>query len=318
MALIPGEGSTVPNIASAIGSGIDITTSAGGVDFLSAFLQAGTNVTLVPSISNKSITINAAPGGGGIISVQAEAGAGVYTNTDISGHVAITSALVAGTGIQLVQSGVNETVTINNTGAQPTSVNGSGITVGAGGQISANLLAGTGIGIASSGINTSKTISNTGVTSLTAGSGISLSGSTGAVTISATAPQSFPIWRQLFNNPSNFFSSNSYIIFQNIASFPTNNPTPLYIQVTFQNVTYAGQFGDPYVAVSGGNIGNALLTPTNIQWMATYQNPPGNPNPYCFTYFYMIPPNNAGASINITALGASISCNASSAGYIFY
>jgi hypothetical protein len=177
MSLIPGEGSSAPNIASAIGSGIDITTSSGGVDFLSAYLVAGTNCTIVPSVSNKSITINAAPGGGGIISVDAASGAGVTTTT-AAGHVSITSAIVGGNGISVVQSPTSTTLTINND-QTITTANGSGIsavTAGDATALSANLVAGSGISITNSGLNTSKTISNTGVTQVQAGSGISIGG----------------------------------------------------------------------------------------------------------------------------------------------
>jgi hypothetical protein len=188
MALIPGEGSTIPNIGSGIGSGIDIVTTSGGVDLLSAFLVAGTNVTIVPSVSNKSITINAAPGGGGIISVDAAAGAGVTTTTTAA-HVSITSAIVGGTGISVVQSPTTTTLTINND-QTITTANGCGISAVVAGDataLSANLVAGAGVSVTPSVLNTSQTIANTGVTSLAAsGAGISVSSPTGDVSVSNT------------------------------------------------------------------------------------------------------------------------------------
>lgn len=188
MALIPGEGSTIPNIGSGIGSGIDIVTTAGGVDLLSAFLVAGTNMTIVPSVSNKSITLNAAPGGGGIISVDAAAGSGVTTTTTAA-HVSITSAIVGGTGVSVVQSPSSTTLTINND-QTITTANGCGISAVVTGDVtalSANLVAGTGISVTPSGLNTSQTITNAGLTSLAAsGVGISVSSSTGAVAVSNT------------------------------------------------------------------------------------------------------------------------------------
>lgn len=183
MAFVPGEGTNVPDIDSVNGSGIQVST-LGDVDYLATALVAGTNVTLIPSISNKTITINASPGGGGITSVGSGIGSGIVANT-VAGHVTLTGAYVAGTGITMTPNPTNENIEISNN-QSVASVNGSGITITPSGSVSnvaANLLGGTGIGITSSGLNTSKTISNTGVTSLAAGSGISLSGATGAVTI---------------------------------------------------------------------------------------------------------------------------------------
>lgn len=182
MSFIPGEGTEIASIASLNGSGVSITTLA-DVDYLSANLVAGTNITLVPSPSSTAITINASGGGGGIASVSSAVGSGIEATTVGSG-VNLTSALVAGTGIQLVPSGVNKNLTINNT-QSITSAIGSGITATtAGGStaLTANLTAGNGIAITPSGANTSKQISNSGVLSIaSANAGIVVSQATGAV-----------------------------------------------------------------------------------------------------------------------------------------
>ena len=186
MSFIPGEGSETLTIASQAGSGIAIN-AVSDVNYLSANLIAGTNISLVPSVSNTSITINASGGGGGIASVSSAVGSGIEATTTGSA-VSLTSGLVAGTGIQLVPSGVNKNLTINNTQVL-TTANGSGITattVGASTALSANLTAGNGITVVGSGVNTSKQISNTGVLSLTAGTGIAVNQTTGNVSISNT------------------------------------------------------------------------------------------------------------------------------------
>ena len=260
MALIPGEGSTIPNIGSGIGSGIDIVTTSGGVDLLSAFLVAGTNVTIVPSVSNKSITINAAPGGGGIISVDAAAGAGVTTTTTAA-HVSITSAIVGGTGISVVQSPTTTTLTINND-QTITTANGCGISAVVAGDataLSANLVAGAGVSVTPSVLNTSQTIantgvtslaasgagisvssptgdvsvSNTGVTSIVAGTGVAISGATGAVTISTTPPVISPT-----------------IKLSRVGVVGTSSPAPVAAGTTgYQGITVlAGAFNNDIIA----------------------------------------------------------------------
>lgn len=186
MSFIPGEGSETLTIASQNGSGITINAIS-DVNYLSANLIAGTNISLVPSVSDTSITINASTGGGGIASVASAVGSGIEATT-VGSAVNLTSALVAGTGISLVPSGANKNLTINNT-QTITTATGSGITAtpsGSATALSANITAGNGISITPSGANTSKQISNTGVLSVNAGTGISVNQTTGNTTITNT------------------------------------------------------------------------------------------------------------------------------------
>jgi len=186
MSFIPGEGSETLTIASQAGSGIGIQLVS-DVNYLTANLIAGTNITLVPSVLNTSITISSSGAGGGIASVSSGVGSGIDATT-VGAGVNLTSALVAGTGIQLVASGVNNNLTINNT-QSITTATGSGITAtttGGSTALVANLTAGNGITITPSVANTSKMISNAGVLELTAGAGISITGAKSNYTINAT------------------------------------------------------------------------------------------------------------------------------------
>lgn len=444
MSFIPGEGTTVPDIDSAIGSGIAITTSPGGADFISTFLTAGGGISIVPSLVNKSVQISGVPGPSGVTVVQSGFGSGIEA-VDVSGVVTLTGQYVAGPGLQMVPSGINKTVTIVNTGSVSSlySQNGSGISITtdvSGTRLAANLTGGTGISVNPSGSNTSQTlvntgvtslvggsgigvsaatggitvtntgvrslagqtgtvaltstggtvaissptpgtinlestqggggtltaitagtgiavtgsapaptvsntgilsltsgtgivvgggqqpsITNSGVTSLVAGAGITLSGATGAVTVSAIPPTPpvLKTWQQVTAGGGTF-STNAYIIFYSWSTsgpspnpFPTNDPTPIFIQMAFDNIVYQGPFGDPYVAITGGNTGTGLQTPTNTQWLATYQNPPVA-QPYTWTYQFMVPPGNLGQQIIISAVSASMSCNCNYTVWMYY
>jgi hypothetical protein len=213
MSFVPGEGSTVPDIDSAVGSGISIAPSSGGVDFISTFLVAGGGISITPSLVNKSVTIAGTGGPVGVSVVQSGNGSGIEA-VDVSGVVTLTGQYVAGTGLQMVPSGINKTVTINNLQTISSDI-GSGIKVtqtgsdfdiatllapaGAGISITPStttngisigntgvtkLVGGAGLGVSAATGNV--TLTNTGVTNLVAGPNISLSGSTGAVTISAS------------------------------------------------------------------------------------------------------------------------------------
>lgn len=123
-------------------------------------------------------------------------GTGINVASNIITNTGVTSA-TAGSGISL--SGSTGNIIISGTGGTVTSVgltsSGSGISI-TGGPITTNgviSIANTGVtsttagsGISLSGSTGSVTIANTGVTSLTAGSNVSLSGSTGNITISVS------------------------------------------------------------------------------------------------------------------------------------
>jgi hypothetical protein len=119
-----------------------------------------------------------------------------YANlqSNVSGTLPIANGGTGSTSTTYanLQSNVSGTLPIANggTGATdaPTARANLGAGTGNGTVTSVNLTAGTAISVSGGPITSSGsiTVNNTGVTSLTAGSGISLSGSTGGVTISAT------------------------------------------------------------------------------------------------------------------------------------
>lgn len=159
---------------------LDITNS--GV----TYLQAGTGITLSGNTGN--ITISSTGGGGG--------GGGTVTSVGVT---AASPTRLTVLGSPIVSSG-NITLDLAATGVTPGSYTYPTITVDNYGRVTSISNAasvgtvtgvvatpGFGIQISSSGnanINPSFTITNTGVTRLSAGTGISLSGSSGNVTIS--------------------------------------------------------------------------------------------------------------------------------------
>ena len=165
------------------GNGIAVTNNLGNT-VVSANLVAGTGIVL--SESNGAVVITA-PGSGGSggnivgilpgngILVNGSNSAGTY-----SGNVTVA---LSTTGV-LAQSYTNPTLTVDRFGrivsASNNSVSGTVTSVG--------ITAGAGIQVAGSPITTSglMTVTNTGVTSITAGAGISVSGTNGAVTITST------------------------------------------------------------------------------------------------------------------------------------
>lgn len=147
---------------------------------------AGTNITV--DQANGNVTISSTGGGGGSGTVTSigvtpvSTSRLVTTNTPVvsSGNITIdlaTSGAAAGTYTY-------PTVTVDSYG-RITSIS-SGASAGT--VTSVAVSPGTGIQVSGSPITTSGTltITNTGVTRLTAGSGVSLSGSNGNVTISTT------------------------------------------------------------------------------------------------------------------------------------
>jgi hypothetical protein len=119
----------------------------------------------------------------------------------VSGGVGGVTKITAGTGVTITPTGGIGNVTINATGGGVASVSaGTGITLS--GTPTAPVVNNAGVlgvtasgaGIAVSGTAQNPSVQNTGVTSLVAGSNITLSATTGAVTISAAAapPASVP------------------------------------------------------------------------------------------------------------------------------
>jgi hypothetical protein len=159
-------------------------------------LIAGNNITITSTTgtpsSNGALIISATGGnggGGGVTSVGVVSNTLSVTNTPIisTGNIRVELAnianLTAGTyrNPNLAVDSTGRIISIANGGT--TGVTSVGLTAGAGISVSGSPVNGnSGNGAGSGNI----TVTNTGVTSLIAGTGIILSGSTGAVTISST------------------------------------------------------------------------------------------------------------------------------------
>jgi hypothetical protein len=113
--------------------------------------------------------------------------ASVLTGLSAGSGISVSGSTITNTGVISTSAGTG--ITVSGTNPLNISTNlaaGTGITItGTAAQtISTNLAAGTAIGLSGSGTNP-VTITNDGVTSIVAGSNITVSGATGAVTINA-------------------------------------------------------------------------------------------------------------------------------------
>lgn len=175
-------------------AGISITANAtsGVVDITNTGVTsiiAGTNVTI--DRSNGAVVISAASGNGG------NGSGGTVTSVNVS--PVSTTRLVTSGGpitsngtilIDLVSTGITAatytypTITVDTYGRVTSIANATSV----GTVTSVGIVSGAGIQVTSSPITTSGNIkiTNIGVTRLIAGSGIQLSGATGAITVSAT------------------------------------------------------------------------------------------------------------------------------------
>lgn len=174
-------------------TGITVTSNstAGTVDILNSGVTniiAGTNITI--DQSNGNVTISSTGGGGGAGTVTSVGVTPVSTGRLVtSGTPVVSSGNIT---IDLATTGITAgtytypTVTVDNYGRVTGIANASSV----GTVTSVAVSPGTGIQVSGGPITTNGTITitNTGVTRLTAGSGVSLSGSTGNVTISALQP----------------------------------------------------------------------------------------------------------------------------------
>jgi len=159
------------------GNGIAISTASNAVT-ITANLVAGNNVVLTNSAG--AIVINSL-GGNSLSTIT-----GIVAGTGLTG-----GGLVGNVTLSLTSTGVaaasytNPTITIDATGRITSAANN----VVAGTVTSVGLVPGSGIQISGGPItsNGNITVTNTGVTRLSAGSGITLSGSNGNVTVSAAS-----------------------------------------------------------------------------------------------------------------------------------
>lgn len=162
-------------------SGIVTITNTGVTSII-----AGTNISI--SSSNGDITISAAGGGGGsgtVTSVGINSST-LTVNSTVSGNIVSSGNLIVDLPSTAVVAGTYSypTITVDQYGRITNAVVASSV----GTVTSVAVSPGYGIQVTGSPITTSGTINilNTGVTRLTAGSGISLSGSNGNITVATS------------------------------------------------------------------------------------------------------------------------------------
>lgn len=171
------------------GISVNANSTLGTVDVTNTGVTsiiAGTNITV--NQSNGSVTISSTGGGGGSGTVTSVGVSPVSTSRLVTTNTPIVSSGII--TIDLATSGVSAgtytypSMTVDQYG-RVTSIS-SGASVGT--VTNVEVSPGPGIQVAGSPITTAGTITitNTGVTRLTAGTGVSLSGSNGNVTISTT------------------------------------------------------------------------------------------------------------------------------------
>lgn len=162
-------------------SGIVTITNTGVTSII-----AGTNISI--SASNGDVTISAAGGGGGsgtVTSVGINSST-LTVNSTVSGNIVSSGNLIVDLPSTAVVPGTYSypTITVDQYGRITNAVVASSV----GTVTSVAVSPGYGIQVTGSPITTSGTINilNTGVTRLTAGSGISLSGSNGNITVATS------------------------------------------------------------------------------------------------------------------------------------
>lgn len=204
--------------------------------------------------------LNAGGGGGGMTSFSLQGDSGT-TETVTNGN---TVKVLGGTGISTAGS-TPDTITITNSGQFSLEAD-SGATqfVPTDGTGTLSIDGGTGISTATGGANDQVVVTNTGVTSLVAGSNITLSGSTGAVTVSASGgggTNNFDV--NLVSTPLG--PTANYMIWDVLS-------LPPYGSATYQNTAQGSQQKQaffPFIAPKTGNLGkmhvNIVTSATDTQ-----------------------------------------------------
>jgi len=214
------------------------------------------------------------------------------------------SKITAGTGISITPTGGIGNVTINATGSGVSAISAgnAGISIG--------------------GTDSFPTILNEGVLSLAAGSGISLTGATGNITVSATGGGGGKQWYNVYNQASAPILTNGLSLFWPVPSWPSNDIVQVLVVATFTALGQASPLtNDPSVFVS--NFTGPITVNESInagrEWLATYLTPPSPSLPQNFNYTFMIPAGNGGSNtIAVTAFTQSIVGQASWSVYMFY
>ena len=215
-------------------------------------IVAGTNITVSEKDANGNVTINSTGGGNGAggtvtsIGVTANSNLIVVTNSPItsSGNIAIT---LANTGVT-PGNYTYPTMQVDQYGRVVTISNAASV----GTVTSVGLVAsGTGLLISGGPITSAGniTVTNTGVTRLSAGTGISLSGNTGNITISSTTTG---------GTVTSVGVSSSTLTITN-PTITTTGTINIDLPSTFSNISVSGN-------ITGGNInipdGRANVTGT--------------------------------------------------------
>jgi hypothetical protein len=174
-------------------TGIEITSNAntGVVNIRNSGINniiAGTNIVVGPKDANGNVTISSTGGGNGSGGSVTSVALTPASNTRLT----VTGSPITSSGTMLIDlattgvtqgSYINPSISVDSYGRITTIANGAST----GSVTSVGILPGNGIQVLGGPItsNGNITINNTGVTRITAGSGILLSGSNGAVTISS-------------------------------------------------------------------------------------------------------------------------------------
>lgn len=162
-----------------------ITITNTGVTSLTA---GDGSITLSSTAGNIIITSSGGGNGGGVSNINVVGAASNVRITSSGGPIVSSGIITLDLGNSGVTSGtyIAPTIIVDQYGRITNAVS----TTSVGTVTSVNITPGSGIAVTGGPITTtgSMTVTNIGVTSLTAGSGISLSGSNGAVTIATTAP----------------------------------------------------------------------------------------------------------------------------------